>query len=111
MPGHVFYVSYNNIGPDRPEHPTQRFVTMEKLESDHNKSKVKGFFITPGMVFEVTPYGTAAGLGIGEPVTFYRDNYSIFGVLETSDGDGITQAIIISKDNYSRTGTIQVVFV
>ena len=99
----IYYIASDGISSNQDCDVIIRFIPIEDLEEGHKEALVKGYFVTPGMIFEADTFGDFSNKPVGDGFSLHPDSDEALSlIMPDNGGDGS----IISKENYEKTGKI-----
>ena len=96
--GCIYFIADDAVVPYRPIGEIVLFYAIESLPEGHDEQTVRGFLITPGMIFEADTISPFVDRNIGDSFTFNTHSTKpVEGVLPSLDGDGNSYGILLSN--------------
>ena len=110
VPGRLYCISAGSINIHAGMKASVIFTPIEYVAGDYTKKKVRGFYISPDMVFETKMYGDIANYTVGSVLEAHVNENGEFpysdGVV-ASYGDF---ALVHDVSDYNNTGKVSVRF-
>ena len=109
--GGVYFLADDSLTTFRPEKEVVLFYVTETLKSGNSRNTVRGFIITPGMIFLADVDSPFTDRRIGHAFTINSGgNDPMSAVLPSENGDGFSYGILLSIYQTEKTGKVYVMF-
>ena len=101
--GAVYFISGGSLSYIKDSDVLVRFIPIESLEDGHKIPLVKGYIVTPGMIFEADTVGDFSEKNVGDNFALYEDSNNDLTAISSDIG---SDGNIISMDDHSTTGKV-----